>query len=682
MMIDTVFFVIFPYIALAIAIVVTIYRSVYRPFSVSSLSSQLLERKKLYWGSVPFHYGIVLVLLGHLLALLLPSGLRLWNAVPVRLYLLEVTALALGLWAVVGLAILLWRRLSEGRIRAVTTPMDLVVLALVLLSAVTGVLIATVYRFGSFWFTAVFTPYLWSILTLQPDVSLVTPLPWVIKLHVINFFVLLAVFPFSRLVHIITYPAGYLLRPWQLVIWNRRARGLAAGGRTAPGAAGHGRTPEYGGAGEALSVQGRPRDGLLGATLGFFVGFAAVALFGPTANKVNEILHLAPVAVGFLVAMPSLSGSLLRIPFAAWVDTTGGRRPFLVLLGISVFGMAALTLLMWLLYPQGFTPAVLPLLFLLGLLCGSGIAIFSVGTAQVSYWFPRGQQGSALGTYAGIGNLAPGIFSFLLPIALTGLGMAGSYLAWLLFLVVGVVLYLRLGRNAPYFQLRAQGHTVERARRLAAGQGQEIFPSGRLTDSLRLSARTLRTWFLVVIYFTSFGGFLALTAWLPVYWTSFFGVSIVTAGGLTALYSILASLVRVGGGRLADRIGGERTLLIALTVMAIGALLMMLSSQVWLSIVAEIIMALGMGTTNAAVFKLVPQAVPDAVGGASGWVGGLGAFGGFTIPPILGGIVAAGGVAGYPVGFGVFIGLALLSVVMALLFRRGPASVREPGAMA
>ena len=109
--------------------------------------------------------------------------------------------------------------------------MDLVVLALLLVSAITGVLIATVYRFGSSWFTAIFTPYLWSVLTFQPQVSLVAPLPWVIKLHVINFFVLLAVFPFSRLVHIITYPVGYLIRPWQIVIWNRRP--LGAQGRDA-----------------------------------------------------------------------------------------------------------------------------------------------------------------------------------------------------------------------------------------------------------------------------------------------------------------------------------------------------------------------------------------------------------------------------------------------------------------
>jgi nitrate reductase gamma subunit len=215
-------FVIFPYISLVIVVVISIYRSVYRPFTISSMSSQLLERRKLYWGSIALHYGIILVLLGHLLALLLPRSLLLWNAVPVRLYLLEFTGLALGLWALAGLGILVWRRLGTARIRVVSTPMDLLVLALLLTSAITGVLIATVYRYGSYWFPGIFTPYLWSLLILQPRPELVTPLPWVIKLHVFNFFLLLAIFPFSRLVHIITYPLGYILRPWQIVIWNQR----------------------------------------------------------------------------------------------------------------------------------------------------------------------------------------------------------------------------------------------------------------------------------------------------------------------------------------------------------------------------------------------------------------------------------------------------------------------------
>ena len=112
---DIVFFVIFPYICLAVFVAASIYRSIYRPFTVTSMSSQLLERRKLFWGSISFHYGIVLVLLLHLIALVLPAGLRLWNAAPLRLYLLEATALALALWALAGLLVLLWRRVSEKR---------------------------------------------------------------------------------------------------------------------------------------------------------------------------------------------------------------------------------------------------------------------------------------------------------------------------------------------------------------------------------------------------------------------------------------------------------------------------------------------------------------------------------------------------------------------------------------
>lgn len=222
------FFVVFPYISMTLFIAVTIYRSIYRPFTVSSLSSQLLERKKLYWGSIPFHYGIVLILLFHLLALVFPKALLLWNAVPIRLYLLELSGFALGLWGLVGVVILLLRRITVPYIRAVTTPMDIIILLLVLVSIITGLLTASGYRFGSTWFTGVFTPYLWSLLIMQPRPELVAPLPWLIQLHVINNFLLLAVFPFSRLIHIITWPLGYLFRPWQIVIWMRQRRQMAS----------------------------------------------------------------------------------------------------------------------------------------------------------------------------------------------------------------------------------------------------------------------------------------------------------------------------------------------------------------------------------------------------------------------------------------------------------------------
>ena len=175
-------------------------------------------------------------------------------------------------------------------------------------------------------------------------------------------------------------------------------------------------------------MKGSPRAGLTGATIGFFVGFAAVALFGPTAARFKDAMQLSAMSVGFLVAMPALSGSLLRIPFSAWVDTTGGRKPFLVLLGLSIVGMIGVATIVATRYPDRLTPELYPLLLVLGLLCGCGIATFSVGISQVAYWFPQRGQGRALAVYAGVGNLAPGLFSLLMPIAFVSLGLAGSYL--------------------------------------------------------------------------------------------------------------------------------------------------------------------------------------------------------------------------------------------------------------
>ena len=417
-------------------------------------------------------------------------------------------------------------------------------------------------------------------------------------------------------------------------------------------------------------IQGTPRQGLIGATIGFFIGLAAIALFGTTAQKLKEPMQLTPVMVGLLVATPSLSGSLLRIPFSAWVDTSGGRKPMLILLSLSIVGMTGLTLVSAILYPERLSQELYPILLLLGVLSGCGAATFSVGISQVSYWFPKAQQGSALGAYAGMGNLAPGVFTLILPFALASLGLAGAYLAWLLLLIVGTIAYYLLGRNAPYFQGLAGGLMPEVARKKAQQSGQEIFPVGSTREGLVTSAHAWKTWALVGIYFVTQGGFLALTTWLPTYWKSFFNTSLTMAGLLAALFSILTSLIRIAGGKLSDRIGGESTSLLALAVLLAGGVLMTFSHAWGLSILAELLLGIGMGVGNAAVFKIVPRAVPQAVGAASGWVGGLGAFGGFVFPPILGTIVRLQGQAGYATGFVLFIGLSAAAIVLTLILRK------------
>jgi len=227
-----------------------------------------------------------------------------------------------------------------------------------------------------------------------------------------------------------------------------------------------------------------------------------------------------------------------------------------------------------------------------------------------------------------------------------------------------------IGRNAWFFQLVAGGMGQDEARSQARSMGQELFPSGTVKDSLVLSAKVWRTWLLVAIYFTTFGGFIALTAWLPTYWRELFAVSGVMAGALTALYSVLTSIVRVAGGVLADRIGGENTAMLTLMVMLAGAATMTTAHTFGLAVAGEVLLAVGMGVGNAAVFKLVPQEVPDAVGGAAGWVGGLGAFGGFAVPPVMGMFVKTMGAPGYARGFIVFAGLALGSFLLAVVLKR------------
>ena len=151
---------------------------------------------------------------------------------------------------------------------------------------------------------------------------------------------------------------------------------------------------------------------------------------------------------------------------------------------------------------------------------------------------------------------------------------------------------------------------------------------------------------------------------------SFHGLGLGAAGLLTAVYSVGASLIRVPGGSLADRLGGEATASGSLLVMLAGAVLLTVSHELPIAVTGAVLMALGMGVANAAVFRLVPQEVPEAVGGAAGWVGGLGAFGGFAIPPILGAFVRSQGSAGYATGFITFVALAVISLLLALVLRR------------
>lgn len=208
-----------PYLALAVFLIGSIYRYTYKGFQFSSLSSQFLEGRKLFYGSVPFHWGVLFLFTGHLIAFVFPSGVLAWNSQPLRLMVLEITAFIFGISMLIGLFNLMIRRYTQPRLKYVTNRMDLVVYLLLIFQTFMGLWVAYNFRWGSSWFSSLLTPYLYSIFMFQPDIAAVAPLPWPVKLHIIGAFVIIGVIPFSRMVHFLVPPFNYIWRPFQQVRW-------------------------------------------------------------------------------------------------------------------------------------------------------------------------------------------------------------------------------------------------------------------------------------------------------------------------------------------------------------------------------------------------------------------------------------------------------------------------------
>lgn len=224
MTLDVILFAVFPYVAVALAVIVGIYRYVVDRFSYSSFSSQFLENRALFFGSGIWHYALLVILLAHIIALLFTDAWAAFIANPTRLYTLEGLGVALGISTVVALAILALRRLLNPRIRTTTTILDWLLIVTLITQVSLGVWVALFYRWGSLWYMYTAVPWLVSLATFSPQVSYIASLPWIVKLHMLGGFVLTALFPFTRLVHLIALPITYLWRPYQVVIWYARRR--------------------------------------------------------------------------------------------------------------------------------------------------------------------------------------------------------------------------------------------------------------------------------------------------------------------------------------------------------------------------------------------------------------------------------------------------------------------------
>ncbi|MGE5691433.1 MAG: nitrate/nitrite transporter [Pseudomonadota bacterium] len=339
------------------------------------------------------------------------------------------------------------------------------------------------------------------------------------------------------------------------------------------------------------------------ATIAFALCFSAWGLIAPLAKRFEDDFDLSSTETAFLVAVPVVLGSLLRIPVGALTDRYGGRRMFSLLLLASappalLLGYAGSY---WSLVAVG---------FFLGL-AGSS---FAVGVPFVAGWYPKERQGFAVGVY-GMGNVGTAVAAFSAPAVVDAWGRPA--LGWIAaaVLVAGAAVFWLSATDAP--------------RPTAAARYREVLRAG------------WRLWRLALFYFVTFGGFVAMAIFLPKLLKDWFDVSLVDAGLRAAGFTLVATAARPTGGWLADRVGAYPVLVLAFAGIAVdaGVLAAIAREPTWTTVtIACLTLAAFLGAGNGAVFKLVPAEFPDNPGAATGIVGAAGGLGGF-FPPLLMGVV-------------------------------------------
>lgn len=361
------------------------------------------------------------------------------------------------------------------------------------------------------------------------------------------------------------------------------------------------------------------------ATGAFAICFAVFGSVSAMMPILKKSLSLNPVEVSLALAIPVLLGSLGRIPLGMLTDRFGGRLIFCLVMACSIVPA----------FLMGFVSEYWQLV-MCGFFIGISLASFSVGVGFVSGWYPPERQGAALGIY-GAGNIGQSLAAFGSPVLAAAFGFQWGF--W----TFGVLLLLWLA----FFWLKAE-NAVRRA------------PGKSFVEVLK-PLKDAKSWVLSLYYFLTFGGFVAMAIYLPIFLTEIFKLTPRDAGARTAGFVVLATLMRPVGGILADRLGGRRILLWVFPMTAAMALFMACPMMLTFT-VGALGMAAAIGLGNGAVFKLVPEYFPQSVGAVTGLVGASGGLGGFFPPLVLGAIRQATGT--FTLGFVLLSAFALVCLIV------------------
>lgn len=376
---------------------------------------------------------------------------------------------------------------------------------------------------------------------------------------------------------------------------------------------------------------------LILATGAFAICFAVFGSVSAMMPLLKKNLGLSPVEVSIALAVPVLLGSLGRIPLGMLTDRLGGRLVFSL---VMAFSAVPAFLMGWV---SSYTQLVL-----CGFFIGVALASFSVGVGFVSGWYPPNKQGLALGVY-GAGNIGQSLAAFGSPVLAGALGLKWGFWTFGVLLLIWLAVFLLKAENAPR---RAPAKTF-----------------GEVMQPLRES----KSWVLSLYYFLTFGGFVAMAIYLPIFLTDMFKLTPGDAGFRTAGFVLLATLMRPVGGSLADRIGGRKILLWVFPVTAAMAIFLACPMMSTFTIGA-LGMAAAIGLGNGAVFKLVPEYFPQSVGAVTGLVGAAGGLGGFFPPLVLGAIRQA--TESFTLGFVLLALFALLCFFVT--YKSGSAATAQP----
>ena len=362
------------------------------------------------------------------------------------------------------------------------------------------------------------------------------------------------------------------------------------------------------------------------STIAFTLMFNVWLMLGILGIPIQKSLSLSDSQLEWLIATAILSGALLRLNFGIWADRFGGRNTMVFLLLVAAIPT----------YMFSHARTYTELLICAGLFGMAGNA-FSAGIAWNSAWFPPEAKGTALGIF-GAGNVGAAgtkLLVLFVPTVLTIVPAAGwayglipggwraipAFYSLLLVLMAGVIVWLAPNNDPRPAQ-------------------------GRSMLQLMQPLRHLRVWRFCLYYVVVFGAYVALSGWLPKFYTATYKIPLHTAALYTATFIFPASLLRPLGGFLSDKYGPRVVTYAVFAVMAAALAVLSIPSGVYfgcdyrlsasLFACLMFVVGCGMGIGKASVFKYIPNYFPQDVGAVGGLVGMLGALGGFFLPPLFG----------------------------------------------